>query len=67
MKKTFSIPTISCNHCLMSIKHELNFVDGVDYIDGNVEARTALVEYTDEAALDNARAMLGEAGYAPTN
>ena len=51
----------------MSIKRELNFVDGVDYIDGNVEARTALVEYTDEAALDSARAALGEAGYAPAN
>jgi copper chaperone CopZ len=51
----------------MSIKRELNFVDGVDYIDGNVEVRTALVEYTDETALDNARTMLGEAGYAPSN
>ena len=67
MKKTFTIPTISCNHCLMSIKRELTFVDGVDYIDGNVEGKTVLVEYTDESVLDNARAMLGEAGYAPTN
>ena len=67
MKKTFTIPTISCKHCLMSIKRELNYVDGVDYIDGNVEARTVLVEYADEAALDNARAALGEAGYAPVD
>ena len=67
MKKTFTIPNISCNHCTMSIKRELNYVDGVDYIDGNVEGKTVLVEYSDEAALDNARAMLGEAGYAPSN
>ena len=67
MKKTLTIPNISCNHCTMSIKRELNFVDGIDYIDGNVEGKTVLVEYTDESALDNARAMLGEAGYAPTN
>ncbi len=67
MQKTFTIPTISCNHCLMSIKRELKFVDGVDYIDGNVEARTVLVSYTSDAALDQARAALAEAGYAPTN
>ncbi len=67
MQKTFSIPTISCNHCLMSIKRELKFVDGVDYVDGNVEAKTVLVSYTSDAALDQARAALAEAGYAPTN
>jgi len=67
MKKTFVIPTITCNHCLMSIKSELSFVDGVDYADGNVDAHTVLVDYSDEANLDNARSMLSEAGYAPTN
>ncbi|NOX63484.1 MAG: heavy-metal-associated domain-containing protein [Chloroflexi bacterium] len=67
MKKTLSIPTISCGHCLMSIKRELGFVDGVDYIDGNVDAKTVLIEYSNDAALDQARAVLAEAGYAPTN
>ncbi len=67
MQKTFTIPTITCNHCLMSIKRELKFVDGVDYVDGNVEAKTVLVTYTSDAALDQARAALAEAGYAPTN
>ncbi|RUA17059.1 MAG: hypothetical protein DSY55_02820, partial [Clostridia bacterium] len=42
MKKTFSIPTITCKHCLMSIKRELKFVDGVEYVDGNVGAKTVL-------------------------
>jgi len=67
MQKTFTIPTITCNHCLMSIKRELKFVDGVEYVDGNIEAKTVLVTYTNDAGLDQARAMLAEAGYAPTN
>ena len=67
MQKTFTIPTITCKHCLMSIKRELNFVDGVDYVDGNIGAKTVLVTYTDDAALDQARTLLAEAGYAPTN
>jgi len=67
MKKTFTIPNISCGHCLMSIQRELKFVDGVDYLDGNIEGRSVLVEYTDAASLDVARAALAEANYAPSN
>jgi copper chaperone CopZ len=51
----------------MSIKRELKFVDGVEYVDGNSEAKTVLVTYANDAGLDQARAMLAEAGYAPTN
>jgi len=67
MKKTLTIPSISCHHCIMSIQRELKFVDGVEYIDGNVDAKTVMVEARDEAALDKARATLTEIGYAPTN
>ena len=67
MKKTFTIPNISCEHCLKSIDRELKYVDGVDYIDGNVEAKTVLVEYSDDAALDRARSALAEANYPPSN
>jgi len=67
MQKIFTIPTITCNHCLMSIRRELKFVEGVDYVDGDVASKTVLVTYTHDAALDRARAALAEAGYAPTN
>ncbi|RME83472.1 MAG: copper chaperone [Caldilineae bacterium] len=67
MKKTFTIPTISCEHCLKSIERELKFVDGVEYVQGNIEAKTVMVDYSSEAALEAARAQLAEAGYAPSN
>ncbi len=67
MKKTLTIPSISCHHCLMAIQRELKFVDGVEYLDGNIDAKTVMVEATDEAALDKARATLTEIGYAPAN
>jgi copper chaperone CopZ len=51
----------------MSIKRELKFVDGVEYVEGDVAAKTVLVTYESDAALERARAMLAEAGYAPTN
>jgi hypothetical protein len=39
----------------------------VEYVDGNVSDKTILVTYSNEAALDQARSLLGEAGYAPSN
>ncbi|MCX7853855.1 MAG: heavy-metal-associated domain-containing protein [Caldilineales bacterium] len=67
MQKTLTIPTISCAHCLKTIERELTFVEGVRYVQGSIETRAVLVEYTDEQALAKARAVLAEAGYAPTN
>ena len=67
MKKTLTIPTISCEHCLKSIERELTFVDGVDYVQGNIDSKAVMVEYRDGASLDEARTSLSEAGYAPSN
>lgn len=67
MQKTLSIPTISCHHCLMSIQRELKFVDGVSYVEGNVNTKTVLVDYSSEAALEQAHTALAEVGYAPAN
>ena len=67
MKKTLTIPTISCGHCLKTIKRELKFVEGVEYIQGSIETRAVMVDYASEEALIKARAALQEAGYAPAN
>jgi len=34
-KQTFIIPNISCGHCVMSIKSELNELDGVKSVEGD--------------------------------
>ena len=34
-KQTFSIPNISCNHCVMTIKNELDELEGVVTVDGD--------------------------------
>ncbi|MEE4601467.1 MAG: heavy-metal-associated domain-containing protein, partial [Desulfobacteraceae bacterium] len=38
-KKTFSIPNISCGHCVMAIKNELSELDGIKMVEGNPEAK----------------------------
>lgn len=67
MKKTLSIPTISCGHCVKTIERELSFVDGVQFLQGSIETKAVMIDYASEEALDKARSSLKEAGYAPVN
>ncbi|HFD38654.1 MAG TPA: copper chaperone [Anaerolineae bacterium] len=60
---TLSIPNISCHHCIMTIKRESGFVDGAEFVSGDVEARTATFNIKSDAALDALKAALAEAGY----
>jgi copper chaperone len=60
---TLSIPNISCNHCVMTIKRESGFVDGVEFVSGDVEGRTATFQLTNDEALAALKAALAEAGY----
>jgi copper chaperone CopZ len=44
-KQTFSIPNISCGHCVMSIKNELGELDGIKMVEGDPGAKTVTVEW----------------------
>lgn len=65
MNKVLNIPTISCGHCLKSIERELGFVEGIQYLDGDVDAKTVQVEYRDDTALERAASVLTEIGFEP--
>ena len=60
---TLSIPNISCNHCVMTVKRESGFVDGAVFLSGDVEAKTAVFQVTNDEALVALKATLAEAGY----
>ncbi len=47
-KKTITIPNISCDHCIASIRSELNELEGVNFVTGNSENKTITVEWTAE-------------------
>ena len=38
---TLSIPNISCNHCVMTVKRESGFVDGIEFVSGDVDKKSA--------------------------
>ena len=62
-KKTFSIPNISCGHCVMSIKNELNELDGVKSVEGNPEAKSIDVEWDAPITEDKIIETLKEINY----
>ena len=62
-KETFSIPNISCGHCVMSIKNELTELDGVKSVDGSPEAKTIDVAWESPATLEKIKDTLKEINY----
>ena len=65
-KQTFSIPNISCGHCVMTIKSELNELEGVTTVDGNPDSKNVTVEWEDPATLDKIKETLKEINYPAT-
>jgi copper chaperone len=60
---TLSIPNISCPHCIMTIKRESGFVEGVEFVSGDIEGKTATVQVANDEALARLKQTLSEAGY----
>ena len=62
-EKTLSIPNITCGHCVMAIKNELNELDGVKEVTGNPENKNITVKWDLPATLDKIKASLKEINY----
>ena len=60
---TLSIPGISCNHCVMTVNREAGFVDGAEFVSGDVETKSATFRVANDEALAALKAALAEAGY----
>ena len=61
MERTYSVPGISCGHCKAAIETEVGGVDGVTFVEVDVDARSVRVlgDATDTAIV----AAIDEAGY----
>ena len=65
-KTTFTIPNISCGHCVMSIKNELSELEGVRTVDGDPEMKSMTVAWEAPATLEIIKAQLKEINYPAT-
>ena len=62
-KKTFSVPSISCGHCVNAIKTELNELEGVSAVQGDIEGKSVEVEWEAPATEDSIKSKLSEINY----
>lgn len=62
-KRTFSIPNISCGHCVMTIKNELSELVGVKLMEDDMQNKTITVEWESPTTLEEIRDTLNEINY----
>jgi len=62
-KESFTIPNISCGHCVMTIENELNELAGVQSVEGNPDSKTVTVSWKTPATVDGIRNKLKEINY----
>jgi len=62
-RKTFSVPKISCGHCVMTIRKELEGLAGVTRVEGNPQTKTVEVEWQAPATEAEIRSTLTEINF----
>jgi copper chaperone len=65
-KQTFTIPNITCGHCVMAIKNELGELAGIKTVEGKPEDKTVTVQWDAPATVEKIKTILKEINY-PAN
>ncbi len=63
--KTFSVPNISCEHCVRSIKNEVSEIAGVASVQGDDKTKVVTVAWDAPATWEQIKAALTEIDYPP--
>ena len=60
---TYSVPNISCKHCVHTITTELGDLAGVQSVTGEIEAQKITVVFDAPATLEKIEELLAEINY----
>jgi copper chaperone len=60
---TYTIPNISCGHCVHTIKSELSELAGVKVVEADQATKQATITYEPPATEDGIKALLAEINY----
>ena len=64
-EKTVHIPTISCGHCVMTVKRELGYLDGIVSVEADAETKNASVKWDKPLDWNEINKTLHEIGFPP--
>jgi copper chaperone len=60
---TYTIPNISCGHCVHTIKNEVTELEGVQSVDANMDTKQATITFEPPATEEKIKALLAEINY----
>ncbi len=60
---TYSIPNISCGHCVHTIKSEVSDLPGVQRVEADVVTRRATITFDTPATEEKIKDLLAEINY----
>lgn len=63
--KTFTVPNISCGHCVHTVQMEVSDIAGVKSVKAEQDSKQVVVEWEAPATWDQIKATLVEINYAP--
>ncbi len=61
--KTFTVPNISCGHCVHTIKSELSEIEGVASVEADQVSKQVTVTWQEPLTWDAIRSVLDEINY----
>jgi copper chaperone CopZ len=64
---TFNVPSISCGHCVHTIRTEVSEMEGVKRVEPSAETRRVEIEFEPPATEESIAALLAEINYPPAN
>ncbi len=60
---TYSVPSISCEHCVHTIQTELSDLEGVSKVEASQSEKQVFVEFGEPATAEKIKALLNEINY----
>lgn len=64
-EKTFTVPNISCGHCVHSIEMEVGEIAGVEQVEADQESKRVTVVWGEPATWEKIQQTLEEINYPP--
>jgi copper chaperone len=60
---SYSIPNISCNHCVHTVKMEVSDWEGVKSVEADLSTKSATIIFEPPATEDGIKTLLAEINY----
>lgn len=64
---TYTIPNISCGHCVHTIQNEVSELAGVQSVVANQATKVTTITFDQPATEDQIKSLLAEINYPPAN